>query len=311
MEQTIEGRKDALREFAIKFVKFLEKDPSIGFLNPNHRLFVVQEARSPALSCEACKNHLGTCFLDISDSLAAFHKKGENEKKCTKLDCLIRIVHAVINFQSSLDEKWYLDAIKDIESSSLASRTLSSEDSQMALAPCYAAFAEIVSLCTISHGLNVAFQMLGMEEPSLPTSMAATASTSLDFSSMLKNPLRFKNFYDGVVPYFLWKDVDPNSDVMKNFNNETLAQLPEYLSSDLPTCGLYMALQDSIMFHDFVEVGYLSSRKVRFMLKRQNCHFVIFTIVLISICSSSIYFILINLGCNQTMGIIRFHVSLP
>lgn len=253
MVQTVEGRKALLRQLANKFSRHLETVPGSA-LKPEHRLFVVSQART-ALSCTACSDQLGEHFIEkkVFDALAKSH---DDEKEDTQLLCLTRIVHGIINYQASLNIHWYQDAIKDLESSGVTSRIAACNESTMALAPCYVAFAEIVTLSSISHGIHVAFLTLDMEVPPLPVN-AAPGPSNINYVSLLKRPFRLGS--DTPAPYFLWSDINRSSPELKKLRETSFARPPECLDPTSPAVGIIIALEDLFMFQHFMDATYLSS----------------------------------------------------
>lgn len=265
--QTAHGRLEVLKQVATRFSKHLENVPG-AFLSDAQRLFVAKEARR-ALYCKGCAALINNkaCFMPktVYQSIANIphndldDKEYEgivNEKQVT---CLRNIVRAIINWQSALNVHWYCDAIKDLEESGIVSRISDCDDAEVSKAPCYTAFAEIVTLTSVSHGLYVAFLALDVEIPALPERISPGGPTKIDFRSLLKSSLHFDNNFLAAAPILLLKDINKSSPELAKLEKSTVLNLHDLIGDKMfPAIGIYIALDDYAIFKsDFITNCYL------------------------------------------------------
>ena len=271
--QTAHGRLEVLKQVATRFSKHLENIPG-AFLSDAQRLFVAKEARR-ALYCKGCAALINnkTCFMPktVYQSIADIphndldnkDKEGiANEKQVT---CLRNIVRAIINWQSALNVYWYCDAIKDLEDSGIVSRVSHCDDPEVSKAPCYAAFAEVVTLTSVSHGLHVAFLALDVDIPALPERISPGGPTKIDFQSLLKGNLHFDKNFLAAAPILLLKDIDKSSPELAKLEKSTVSNLHDLIGDKMfPAIGIYIAMDDYAMFkNDFMTNCYLQPSFVR------------------------------------------------
>jgi len=256
--QTAEGRLRALREAAKEFSEHLEQVPG-AVLRPEVRLAVARSTRD-ALFCKGCSDAQKVCIPKSKSSFDACAELKHDHQIPHELSqvssCLTRLVHSIVNHQASLDKEWYEKTVQEIKACGLIDEDGHCRGNQDAIdMACYACMAEIITLVATSHGIYATFLALNQDIPPLPDKAAAVGPSNIYFPSLLKQIRRDESIC--VAPYFLWKDVNTASPEWNKLRDSTKAILPKLLVMQGPLVGLFMALEDFVMYERFIETAYM------------------------------------------------------
>ena len=124
--------------------------------------------------------------------------------------------------------------------------------------PYQSALAEIIAIVTVSHGLHIAFLVLGEDCPKLPDNLSSEKPPlNLNYSSLFKKLPRVEESV-AAMPLFKWRDFRQDSPEFKKLSPSSLKSLECFAAEDGPYRGLVTALQDFGLVENFVSVSYFS-----------------------------------------------------
>jgi hypothetical protein len=169
-------------------------------------------------------------------------------------DCLVNIVHTLVNHQGRIDDGWYEEAVDSLK---VASVVLDGNAVQY-----QSALVEIILLVAMSHAIHTAFLALGKDPvpplPSFQDIATAPAPSRLDVTSMLKNGKVLRQ-EDNIAkaPYYLEEDVDKASSEFQNLSDPCQEDLCSLMIPIIPLICTPLAPEDACFFLQFFRIMYV------------------------------------------------------
>ena len=216
-----------------------------------------------------CKDYSGVCPFRLYDFISeikyepsTFPIPPTNDDVDESIKaCLMNIIHAMINWQSKLDIKWYQDCMNVLQScgilgSYIKLNNCGDDKKELELAS-HALFCEIIILTSVSHGIYTTFLALGIDIPPLPTwdeIEDAPGPFLIRYSSLLHRVRRNKESISEVSPYFTKRDLNRSSPEY----HELKKVIEKMTFAPLPYICVQFAFHDSIMLDKMLSTFYLT-----------------------------------------------------
>ena len=281
IKQTVQGRLKDIRQLAADFNTHLTTQPG-SVLSPNVRLGIALCARDAHSQCKAChadaveRRSSMVCPMPNVRNYGIMgdmrHEPGfptAPTEKGTGISsaiatCLITIIHTLICHQDKIDVLLYNDAIADLQSCGIlndyASAVCDFDEIDLAAR---VAYCEIILVASLSHGLNVTFQSLGLEVPPLPTwddIDRAPSPMNLRYTKLLRNGAFTTNPSFAYAPYLPLSDLNKESLEYKQIPSDVWTALPK---APVPfRCANLAVLDFAFFFQSYVPTLYLSLKEM-------------------------------------------------
>jgi hypothetical protein len=169
-------------------------------------------------------------------------------------DCLVNVVHTLVNHQGRIDDGWYEEAVDSLKAASVVPDG-NAVQYQSAL-------VEIILLVAMSHAIHTAFLALGKDPvpplPSFQDIATAPAPSRLDVTSMLKEgKVLRQDDKIAKAPYYLEGDVDKTSSEFQNLSARCQEDLCSLMIPLIPYVCMPLAPEDACFFLQFARIMYV------------------------------------------------------
>lgn len=281
---TVEERKEAVAECYKKFNKYLLSPRPKGSVLNNLECYIVAKAAQETvthytydqLPANVCMRP-GTDFfawMEKSNPMLSFSTSLSNDK----VSFLVMTVHAIARHQHRLDEKWYLRTMDEIDRLYLSDVEFASEEAKSV--KCASLFCEIVTMQSISKGLQFNYLANGHDIPDLPSLEEVEAANQrnpgpfepFDLMSFLSNVRRDSKVSD-YSPFFTYEDINKESpewigldELLQSWFSKAVA------TSFQPRICSYMAPFDAKVMMEIMYVLYIGdTEKKEFKTLASRC----------------------------------------
>ncbi|CAB9499776.1 expressed unknown protein [Seminavis robusta] len=266
---SVSDRIGALEECAIKFKDHLIDTSGVA-LTAILRLAVAQCARD-AVYCKECAKELprDACLrpgTKIYGKVAAIHHSVPRLEGVSDQaeQVIVTIVHTMVNHQGRMDKDWYDDSLEAISKVGLVPESVQQQEKRHCLV--ISAFAEIMCIATMSHGINMAFLTMGRPVPRLPSQDEILGGTAhgqgpllLDWSTILKKAPT-QDLSVAFAYHFKQGDIDKKSKDYLRISEKARRDMKVYGDPLHPSICLVFAAEDIWMLHHMESIYYIPEK---------------------------------------------------